>query len=212
MRHPIGGPKVVLAPRPRATQEGEMSAGLLVLVGALLCFAGAWSARVTVLLAGFGAAWLVADLLGASESVTLVFAAAGALAALAVTILMSKFVLFVTGCVVGTVLGARAWVVLDRGEASWLLGVLFVPTAAVACGFLAQHFNRAFLRWATAFAGAGLMLAGLARLGWDTVEPLWRPDDGSTATVETVAWLVLAFLGHRVQSHGTRQEAGNPAG
>jgi hypothetical protein len=144
--------------------------------------------------------------------VTVVFAAAGAAAAFVVTILMSKFVLFVTGCVVGTVLGVRAWVVLDTGDASWLLGVLFVPTAAVACGFLAQHYNRAFLRWATAFAGAGLVLAGLGRLGWDTAEPLWRPDDGTSATVETAAWLVLAFLGHRVQSHGTQRTSEKTTG
>ena len=189
-----------------------MSAALLVLVGALLCFAGAWSARVTVLLAGFGASWLLADRLGASESTTLLVAAGGAVAAFVLTVLMAKLVLFVTGCVVGSVLGARLWVVLDTGGASWLLALLFVPTAAVACGFLAQHYNRAFLRWATALAGAGLALAGLGRLGWGPLDALWRPDTSAETAVTTGLWLALAFLGHRVQSHGVRREEEKAAG
>ena len=188
-----------------------MSAALLVLVGAMLCFAGAWSARVTVLLAGFGAAWLLADRLGASESATLVFAVVAALAAFVVTVLMSKLVLFVTGCIVGSVLGARIWVVLDTGDASWLLGILFIPTAAVACGFLAQHYNRAFLRWATALAGAGLVLAGVGRL-WDGAAALWRPDSGGETAVAAALWLALAFVGHRVQSRGLGRDAEQPAG
>ena len=48
-----------------------MSGGILILIGMLLCLAGAWSVRMAVLAAGFGVSWLLADTFGASTTTAL---------------------------------------------------------------------------------------------------------------------------------------------
>ena len=129
---------------------------------------------------------------------TLLVAAAGAVGTFLVTFLMSRFLLFVTGCVIGAVIGARLFVLLSADEGSWLLAVVFVPAVSVLCGFLAQRFQRRFVMWGTAFAGAGLILSGLGLLD-DSIDFLRRPDEAGETVGYTVAWLVLAVVGQRVQ-------------
>jgi len=179
-----------------------MSEWVLVLIGALLCFAGAWSTRIVILVCGFAASWLLADAFGATTAMTLLVAAIGALATLVVTLLASRFLLFVTGLVIGAVVGARLFVLLDSGDdPNWLLAAVFVPAVALVCGFLAQRFQRRFVMWGTAIAGAGLMLSGLGRLG-DTTEFLRGPDDPGETTVYTALWIALAVVGQRIQLRG----------
>ena len=119
-----------------------MSELALLVVGLVLCFAGARSLRLTVLVAGFGLCWLLADAFGANVATTFVVAAVGALALLVLSIVMSRFVIFVVGAAVGAVIGARLFALLGGDDPSWLLAVLFVPTFAFVAGFLAQRMGK----------------------------------------------------------------------
>jgi len=184
-----------------------MSAGLLILIGALLCFAGAWSTRIVVLACGFGASWLLADAFGATTTTAVLVAVAGALATLVITLLVSRLLLFVTGCVVGAVVGARLYVLLSADGDSVLLAVVFVPAVAVVCGFLAQRYQRRFVMWGTAFAGAGLILSGLGR-GPDSFEFLREPDNTAESVGYTLLWVALAVVGQRVQRLWLRDRTG----
>jgi hypothetical protein len=176
-----------------------MSATAVLVVGLLLCFAGALSARLAVLAAGFGLSWLLADVFGADLLTGLLIALAGAVVALVLTVVLSHVVMFVTGAVMGGILGAKLFVAFDGADPSWLLAVFFVPAAAITCGFLASRFQRAFLRWATAFAGAALVLSGLGLIDGLHLEALYRPSSTSDSVVLTLAWLALGFAGHTVQ-------------
>ncbi|SDD60011.1 hypothetical protein [Nocardioides lianchengensis] len=183
-----------------------MSAALLVLVGAVLCFLGAFSVRVAVLAAGFGTGWLLATALGASTTTVLLVAGAGAVVSFVSTYLLSAFLFFVAGVVVGSVVGARLFVVVDRGDSDWLLSVVFVPAVAVVCGLLADRWRQRFLGWATAAAGSALLLSGIGRLGTDSTGWYWRPDTATGTTVFAVSWLVLTLVGHRVQLGSRRDQ------
>jgi uncharacterized membrane protein (DUF485 family) len=177
------------------------SAVVLVLIGAILCFFGARSVRLAVLAAGFGATWLLADVFGASTTTTLVIAVVGALGAWILTLLFSKFVFFMAGLIVGAVLGAKFFVLLE-GDAQghdWVLAIVFVPAVAITVGFLANRFERTLLVWATAAAGAALVLSGLGRLGTDSTEVLWRPHSTAGSVVFAAAWIALTVIGRRVQ-------------
>ncbi|MEI5675701.1 MULTISPECIES: hypothetical protein [unclassified Nocardioides] len=183
-----------------------MSAALLVLVGAVLCFLGAFSVRVAVLAAGFGTGWLLATALGASTTTVLLVAGVGAVVSFVSTYLLSAFLFFVAGVVVGSVVGARLFVVVDRGDSDWLLSVVFVPAVAVVCGLLADRWRQRFLGWATAAAGSALLLSGIGRLGTDSTGWYWRPDTATGTTVFAVSWLVLTLVGHRVQLGSRRDQ------
>jgi hypothetical protein len=176
-----------------------MSASILIVIGLLLCFAGAWSVRLCVLAAGFGAAWLLADVFGASFGTALLVALAGAAAAFVLTLVMSKVVMFIAGCIVGAVLGAKLFVVLSGSDSNWLLALVFVAAAAVVSGFLSSHFQRRFLEWATAFAGAALVLSGVALTGEQNLDLFRRPDTGTESALLTVGWVLLGLLGHAMQ-------------
>ena len=154
-------PETVLFPR------SAMSGAILILIGLLLCLTGAWSVRLAVLAAGFGVSWLLADTFGASTGTALLIAASGALLAFLLSLVLSKLMLFFVGGVVGAVVGAKLFVLLDGKDASALLAVIFIPAIAFLFAFLAQRWSRNFLAWATAFGGAAIALTGLGRLAPD---------------------------------------------
>jgi hypothetical protein len=182
-----------------------MSATALLAVGLLLCFAGALSARLAVLAAGFGLSWLLADVFGANLLTGLLVAIAGGVVALVLTVVLSHVVMFVTGAVLGGILGAKLFVSFDGADPSWLLAVFFVPAAGVTCGFLASRFQRAFLRWATAFAGAALVLSGIGLIDELPLDMLYRPTSTFDSVVLTVCWVALALAGHAVQGRLSRR-------
>ena len=178
-----------------------MSAGFMVLLGMVLCFAGAWSARLAVALGGAAAAWLLAGTFGASTGTALLIAMSGALGAFVFTLLAAKLLFLLTGVVIGGVIGARLFGLLgaEGEQASWLLAVIFVPAFAVLCGLLAQRFRRRFIMWGTALAGAGLILAGVGRIDVSVTEFLWRPDSTGESALLVVAWGALTLVGRKVQ-------------
>ena len=176
-----------------------MSELAVLVVGLVLCFAGARSLRLTVLVAGFGLCWLLADAFGATVATTFVVAAVGALALLVLSIVMSRFVIFVVGAVVGAVIGARLFALLGGEDPNWLLAVLFVPTFGFVAGFLAQRMGNKFLRLATAIAGSALILSAVGSMFSDDLGLLQTPDGPAKSTAHTLVWVALAILGHQVQ-------------
>ena len=80
------------------------------------------------------------------------------------------------GAAVGAVIGARLFALLGGDDPSWLLAVLFVPTFGFVAGFLAQRMGNKFLRWATAIAGAALILSAVGSMFSDDLGLLQTPD------------------------------------
>ena len=106
----------------------------------------------------------------------------------------------VDAVVLGGAVGAKLFEVLDHGDSSWLLALVFVPAAALLGGFLAQRWKKAFLVWATAFAGAAMVLTGIGRIDTDPTAQLRRPDDVLGGTALAVLWVALALVGRSVQA------------
>jgi hypothetical protein len=184
-----------------------MSAAVLAVLGFVLCFLGAFSVRLAVLVAGAGLGWLLAEAFDANVVTMALVAGAGAVGALVVSFLVSRFLFFVAGACVGAVIGAKLFVIADNGEHHWLLAALFVPAVAIVAGFLAQHFEKAFLRWGTAVAGAALILSAVGRLGTSSTDVLWRPETALGGIVFALLWVVVSVVGHRVQSTGRVRRA-----
>jgi hypothetical protein len=180
-----------------------------LIVGAVLCFFGAWSVRLAVLLAGFGAGWVLAEALGASAATALVVGACAAVVLGVLVLLMTRFLFLVAGGCVGAVIGARLFVVLEAdaaaGHGSWLVGLVFVAAVALLSGFLASRWRRRFLLWGTALAGSALALGGIGRL-WNSTDQLWRPHSTTGSVLFALAWVVLTVVGHRVQTRHRRRE------
>jgi hypothetical protein len=179
---------------------------VLILLGALLCFQGARSLRLTVLAAAFAGAWILAEAFGASLGVAAMVAAVSAVAALLLTLIFVRFLFFIVGAGVGLLIGTRLFTLLspgsDNGHSELLLGLVFVPAVAVVCGFLAGHWRHGFVRWTTALAGSALLLAAVGHLGPGPGE-LSRPDSTLSATVSGGLWLVLAYVGAQIQRNTT---------
>jgi Domain of unknown function (DUF4203) len=175
---------------------------VLILLGALLCFWGAKSLRLTVLAAGFAGAWVLAGAFGASPGVAAVVAAVSAIAVLVLTLIFARFLFFIVGAGVGVLIGARLFTLLSsrsaNGHGDVLLGLVFVAAVAIVCGFLANHWRRWFVVWTTALAGSALLLAGIGHLGPGPGE-LSRPGSTSSSVISGVLWLALTYLGARVQ-------------
>ncbi len=176
-----------------------MTPTVLILLGAVLCFLGTTSIRVAVLVAGLGVGWLLATAFDTSTTTQVVVALSSAAIAWVLSFLMSRFLLFIGGLLVGAVIGARLFVLGGGGDGDWLLALFFVPAVALASGLLAGRFRHRFLAWATAAAGAGLICAGIGRLGPDSTDQLYRPEDTVGSTVLAVIWVALTILGHRIQ-------------
>jgi hypothetical protein len=176
-----------------------MSEVVLLVIGLVLCFAGAKSLRLTALVAGFCLSWLLADAFDAGVATTFLFAGVGALVLLVLSIVMSRIVIFLVGAAVGAVVGARLFALLGGEDPSWLLAVLFVPAFAFVAGFMAQRMGRGFLRWATAIAGAAVVLAAVGSMFSDDLGLLQTPDDTWESTLHTLIWGALAIAGQQVQ-------------
>ena len=188
-----------------------MSAGVLILLGAVLCFLGTLSLRVGVLVAGFGLGWLLAEAFGAGTSTQLLVAGSTAVVGLVASLLVSRFLLFIVGAFVGAVIGARVFTLVNAGSedgrGDWLLAVLFVPAVALACGILGHRLGKRFLVWGTAAAGAALICSGIGRIGHGGTDAIWRPDSTASSVIVAALWLGLTVAGHRAQLRGRQPAA-----
>lgn len=176
-----------------------MSALVAVLVGLVLCLAGSLSVRLAVLAAGFGVAWTLAAALGADTGTALLIGLGGAVIALVLALLAARFLFFVGGLCVGAVIGAKLFVLVQGGGADLLLVLVVVPAVALLSGLLARRFERPFLRGATAFGGAALVLSGVGHLWADVAGDLWRPGSAAGVVLALALWTVLAVAGYTVQ-------------
>jgi hypothetical protein len=187
-----------------------MSGALMVVVGVVVALAGIWSIRLAVVAAAAGASWLVADAFGTSFVSGLLVAVAGGVLGLLLAILAAKVLFFVMGAAVGAVVGARLFVLLDHGDASVLLAVLFVPAVAGCFGALAARWRRRFLGWATAIAGAALVLGGLGRIAPKTLGFLADSEHPLGQASSAIAWILLtvaARWGQRRLARGRSAQA-----
>lgn len=171
----------------------------MVLVGLLLAVAGIWSVRLVLVSAGAGAAWLLADAFGAGTATGLLIAAAGGLLAFVTGLLAARVLFFVIGLVVGAVVGARLFVILDSGEASVLLAAVFVPAVAVVGGVAVGRWRERMVGWATAIGGSALVLAGISRLDYDVPGFGGDPQGYGEQGIAVVAWVALAVLSRIAQ-------------
>lgn len=170
-----------------------MSGLTMVVIGLVLGLAGGWSIRTVLMLVGFGAGWLLANVFDADLLVTLVVAIVGALFAWLVVRLAASLVFFVVGALVGLLVGARLFRLLEGGDGNLLLAIVFIPAIGIAGGWLAEKTKERFVAWGTSIAGAALVLAGLGVL----VSALaWLRDPSQTwqAVVGLAAWVGLSVL------------------
>jgi len=175
-----------------------MSGIAILLVGAVLCFAGVGSLNVAVLASGFGLGWLLADLLSLSLGTTFLIAAIGAVVAWVATTLIFKFAAFFIGIIAGAVIGAKLSRVLQPDDANWLLSAIVIVALAVACGFIADRYRARALLWLTALGGASMMLTGLG-LAIDPLRFLEDPNEGAQQFFASVIWVVVAAAGWLTQ-------------
>ncbi|MFE5702931.1 DUF4203 domain-containing protein [Rhodococcus sp. ACS1] len=175
-----------------------MSGIAILLVGAVLCFAGVGSLHVAVLASGFGLGWLVSDLLSLSLGTTFLVAAIGAVVVWAATTLVFKFAAFFIGIIAGAVIGAKLSRVLQPDDASWILSGIVIVALAVACGFVADRYRARALLWLTALGGASLVLTGLG-LAVPPLGFLEDPNEGTQQFFATLIWIVVAAAGWLTQ-------------
>ncbi|WP_072687809.1 DUF4203 domain-containing protein [Rhodococcus marinonascens] len=171
-----------------------MSGIAILLVGAVLCFAGIGSLHIAVLASGFGLGWLLADLLSLSIGTTFLVGLIGAVVAWAATTLIFKFAAFFIGIITGAVIGAKLSRVLQPDDASWLLSGVVIVALAVACGFTADRYRARALLWLTALGGASMVASGLG-LAISPLSFLDDPNEGAEQVFTTLIWIALATAG-----------------
>ena len=68
------------------------------------------------------------------------------------------------GALVGVLVGARLFRLLEGGDGNLLLAVVFIPAIGIAGGWLAEKTREGFVAWGTSIGGAAMVLAGLGVL------------------------------------------------
>ena len=175
-----------------------MSGIAILLVGAVLCFAGVGSLHIAVLASGFGLGWLIADLLSLSLGTTFLFAAIGAVVVWVATTLIFKFAAFFIGIIAGAVVGAKLSRVLQPEDVNWILSGIVIVALAVACGFVADRYRARALVWLTALCGASMVLTGLG-MAIGSLSFLDQPNEGVQQFFASLVWVAIAAAGWLTQ-------------
>ena len=175
-----------------------MSGIAILLVGAVLCFAGVGSLHVAVLASGFGLGWLLAELLSMSLGTTFLFAAIGAVVVWVATTLIFKFAAFFIGIIAGAVVGAKLSRVLQPEDVNWILSGIVIVALAVACGFVADRYRARALLWLTALGGASMVLTGLG-MAIGSLSFLDQPNEGVQQFFASLVWVAIAAAGWLTQ-------------
>ena len=170
-----------------------MSGLTMIVVGLVLGLAGGWSIRTVLMLVGFGAGWLLANVFDATLLVTLVVAVLAAVFAWLIVRLAASIVFFLVGALVGLVVGARLFRLLEGGDGNLLHAIVFIPAIGIAGGWLAEKTKERFVAWGTSIGGAALVLAGVgvvaSGLAW-----LRDPTETWQAVVGVAAWVGLSIV------------------
>lgn len=176
----------------------------MVVIGLVLGLAGGWSIRTVLTLLGFGAGWLLANVFDASLLVTVAIALVAALFAWLMVRLAATIVFFAIGALVGAVVGARLFRMLEGGDGNLLLAVVFIPAVAIAGGWVAEKSREKFVAWGTSIGGAALVLAGLGVL-FTGLAWLRDPSESWQAVVGVAAWAALSvFFRYTQKAVGSR--------
>ncbi|MEV0948518.1 DUF4203 domain-containing protein [Rhodococcus sp. NPDC049939] len=170
----------------------------ILLVGAVLCFAGIGSLHIAVLASGFGLGWLMADLLSLSIGTTILVSLGGAVVAWAATTLIFKFAAFFLGIITGAVIGAKLSRILQPDDPNWILSGIVIASLAVACGFIADRYRARALLWLTALGGASMVASGLG-LTISALNFLDNPSEGAQQVFATLIWIAVAAAGWLAQ-------------
>jgi hypothetical protein len=178
----------------------------VVAVGLVLCFYGRRSLQVAVLASGFALGWLLAEGLDADVLTTAAVAVVTGLAGWAVTRVVAGAAVFFVGALAGGVVGAKLFGLLQQGEGSVVLALLFVAAVAVVTGVATQRFRGVMLAAACALGGAGLALSGAARTVPEYLGFLRVPPTPGLAAVAALLWLALASTGWGAQRRKGRIE------
>lgn len=173
-----------------------MSGLTMIIVGLVLGVAGGWSIRTVLVAAGFGAGWLVASVFGANFLTALIIALVGALAAWLILRLATTIVFFVIGVLVGVVVGARLYRLIEGGDGNIVLAIVFIPAIGIAGGWVAEKSRERFVAWGTAIGGAALVISGLGEIG-GALAWLRDPVQAWQSVLGVVAWVALA-VGFRI--------------
>jgi hypothetical protein len=175
------------------TREPVMSGLTMVVIGLVLGLAGGWSIRTVLMIVGFGAGWLLANVFDANLLLTLVIAIVGALFAWLVVRLAATIVFFMVGALVGLLVGARLYRLLEGGDGNVLLALVFIPAIGIAGGWVAEKTRERFVAWGTSIGGAALVLAGVgvlvSSLSW-----LRDPTETWQSVVGVAVWIALSVF------------------
>lgn len=177
----------------------NLTGWVILAVGAVLCFYGARSLHVAVLTSGFALGWLLADAFNATALTSLVFGLFAGIAAWVLTRLVFGIAMFVVGALAGAVVGAKLFALLQQGEGSYVLAVLFVAASAFIGGVVTRRFHTTMIAAICALGGAGLMLSGLAQALPQVFGALRAPQTAGGALVAAIVWIALAVAGWVVQ-------------
>lgn len=183
-----------------------MDGVLSILVGLALALLGTRSVRLLFFASGFGLGWLLAAAFSASALASVVVGLAGGASAFLLGLIAARVAFFAMGAVIGGLVGARVYAILDRGESSVLLAVIFVSAVAICSGFAVQRWRSGFLGWVCAIGGSALVLSGLGRLFPDALGFLADPESTGSQWLSTGLWVVLAVVARGVQRGSPAEE------
>jgi hypothetical protein len=176
----------------------------MVVVGLVLGLAGIWSVRAALVAAGAAAAWMLADVLGAGTAAGVAVAAGGGVLAFLVGLVAARVLFFAVGMLVGAVVGSRLLAILETGEVSVAVALVFVPAVALLGGLALERWRQRLIGWATAVAGSALVLTGLGRMAPETLGFLDDPSSAGGQALATGLWVALAVVARGVQRRGVR--------
>jgi hypothetical protein len=176
-----------------------MDGALSIVAGLVIALLGARSIRLLFLASGFGLGWVLAAAFSASPVTSLLVGVAGGVSAFVLGVVAARVAFFAMGALVGAVVGARFFAIVDRSDSNVLLAVIFVPAVAICAGVAVQRWRAGFLRWVTAIGGSALVLSGLGRLFPHNLGFLADPQTTAAQLLSTGLWVVLAVIARGAQ-------------
>jgi hypothetical protein len=179
---------------------------VLIVAGALSCFAGYRLFRSVLAISGFALGWWLAGSLVTTHSTVAAIAVgvAGGLIGAAAFVFAYFIAVALIGAGLGAVVAHVVWSVIAGGDPPWLLVVVLVVLGAIG----AVSLQRYVIVVATAFGGAWMMIiSGLAASGNRFAQASidshnWVLSPFATASIADwipIAWIALGLVGTTMQ-------------